>query len=95
MITINDGGPAFPPTADMKEPHDEQAFPGRSYQSRDWWKGMSLRDWFAGQALAGILADSKEERGPDETVDEFRQACAEGAYCFADAMLAARKEGAK
>ncbi len=38
--------------------------------------GMTLRDWFAGQALAGLLA-----RGP---------AKAELAYTYADAMLKAR-----
>lgn len=45
--------------------------------------GMSLRDWFAGQALACL-------RHPDDHTD---RACnAEWAYQIADAMLAARKE---
>ena len=47
--------------------------------------GMSLRDWFAGQALNGMLAsDSSIDRTiVDKTV------WAQVAYAFADAMLAA------
>jgi hypothetical protein len=43
--------------------------------------GMTLRDWFAGQALAGRLADG---------TDGLRQSVAEEAYAYADAMLKAR-----
>lgn len=46
-------------------------------------KDMSLRDWFAGQALAGILADP-------EVVGELKPS-AEFAYKMADAMLAERE----
>lgn len=46
--------------------------------------GMSLRDWFAGQALAGIGAQwAMESLSPDEL--------AEAAYEVADAMLSARQ----
>jgi len=45
--------------------------------------GMTLRDWFAGQALAGALADS--------TRDLYAYEYAESAYECADAMLAARE----
>lgn len=45
---INDGGPAFPIT--------EQGLQG--------YNGMSLRDWFAGQALAGLAAASAHPHGP-------------------------------
>jgi hypothetical protein len=54
--------------------------------------GMSLRDWFAGQALAGLCANESflvEVGGigdPDEIV-------AAASYEFADAMLAARAKG--
>ena len=44
--------------------------------------GMTLRDWFAGQALAGRLAS-----GPSTT---HEQIVAEVAYQYADAMLKAR-----
>lgn len=45
--------------------------------------GMSLRDWFAGQALAGILA-SKYPGGPTNVADN--------AYAYAAAMLAVSKK---
>lgn len=45
--------------------------------------GMTLRDWFAGQYLAGALADS--------TRDLYMHEYAEFAYECADAMLAARE----
>lgn len=74
MNTPNDGGPAFPvapcgtgdPRDGMTTGHD----------------GMTLRDWFAGQALAGILAS------PDKTRSFTR--IAEECYKQADAMLEAR-----
>jgi hypothetical protein len=52
-------------------------------------EGMTLRDYFAGQALAGALADPNFNMPPAQL--------AELAYMEADAMLAARerKEDAK
>ncbi len=49
--TINDGGPAFPFT-----PTD------RTGQCGPVEPGMSLRAYFAGQALTGLLANSEGER---------------------------------
>ncbi len=43
---INDGGPAFP-VADTHYPNGQIQY---------GCNGMSLRDWFAGQALAGLCA---------------------------------------
>lgn len=71
-MTENTGGPAFPYPS-----YDE----GRQV---DQYPGMSLRDWFAGQALAGMLADSKVS----DTVENL----ADLVYAMADAML---KERAK
>lgn len=50
--------------------------------------GVSLRDWFAGQALAGAMACS------DEAVMSKEQAAfiATEAYLMADAMLAERSK---
>ena len=72
--THDDGGPAFPVPA-VPTRHGSES-------------GMSLRDWFAGMALQGLLVgyDSHEF-----TVAE----CAELAIQAADAMLAARKEGGR
>jgi len=73
---INDGGPALP-TADAYHPSGQIAY-GR--------KGMSLRDWFAGQALSGLLAGrgNNGDKAPN---------WANGSYAIADAMLKARGGG--
>jgi hypothetical protein len=71
MTTINDGGPAFP-TAPVPTWLDQKREMG------------ALRDWFAGQALAGM--------GVECTSDEFcHSSVAECAYAYADAMLRARE----
>ena len=49
------------------------------------YDGMSLRDWFAGQALAGF--SSRDTFDPGQAEPEQR---ARLAYIDADAMLAAR-----
>lgn len=49
--------------------------------------GMSLRDWFAGQALAGIIANPHNER--EVTFIQMGK----DVYTFADAMIEARKGG--
>jgi hypothetical protein len=56
------------------------AFPRHGYNSND---GMTLRDWFAGQAMAGLA--SYVTKGA--TFDDI----AKDAYAIADAMLAARE----
>lgn len=66
---IPDGGPAFP-------------WPGGEVPISE---GMSLRDWFAGLAMHGILANPNLS---DTADDEL----AEDAYEVADAMLAKRDE---
>jgi hypothetical protein len=68
MTTINDGGPAFPPV------HDPE-----THQS-----GLTLRDWFAGQALQGMLANQHQYKAEDEAM------FARDAYVLADSMLKAR-----
>ncbi len=73
---IGDGGPAFPMscTRDGYMPNVPE--------------GMSLRDYFAGQALIGTT-----EWRPSWSADKARTASiASYAYAVADAMLAARKE---
>lgn len=68
-MSINTGGPAFPSHGSMGEVAHQ---------------GMTLRDYFAGQALAGVNAD------PSSREDSVRS-IAESAYVLADAMLAARE----
>lgn len=69
----NGGGPAFPGT------FREDAPAGGSFLVQRG--GMTLRDWFAGQAMLGLVA----RYGNDGEI-----AAAKIAYEFADAMLAAR-----
>ena len=55
--------------------------------------GMSLRDWFAGQALAGLMANSAELRNittPMQTQREADLSIAQAIYELADAALAER-----
>ena len=47
--------------------------------------GMSIRDWFAGQALAGLLA-CPDISGSWESIPKW-------AYTYADAILRARERG--
>lgn len=73
-MTPADGGAAFP--SHLHEPvnpgdHDPQA-------------GMSLRDWFAGQALAGLVANKITLAASDaKRIPEL-------AFVIADTMLAER-----
>jgi hypothetical protein len=58
-----------------------KAFPGGGYTP-----GMSLRDWFAGQALAGITCTEDVGIAPEDA-----EAVAKTAYALANAMIAARE----
>lgn len=71
--TIDDGGTAFP-------------IPWGQVMS-DAGKGMSLRDWFAGRALTGLLSNHLCKG----TIERY---CRDS-YRYADAMILARKGGAK
>lgn len=54
--------------------------------------GMSLRDWFAGQALPVVM--NLGSPVPDDTTEEaLLLASATVAYKYADAMLAVRGRG--
>lgn len=70
-----DGGPAFPHL--------------REYVAKDTYKiisdgGMSLRDYFAGQAVAGLSADPN--------YDQYYKDFGKNAYEIADALIAAAPE---
>ena len=74
----DNGGPAFPVI------HTIVTQPGSFTQAPLGHEGMTLRDWFAGQALAGALDRWLEVRGSDKEISGW-------AYEIADAMLEARK----
>jgi hypothetical protein len=85
---INDGGPAYPWT------EFDQA--GSLYRQHP---GMHLRDYFAANAMQGMLAVPDDQRYGDRadkalTIEQWQAWCVTGvvehAYRVADAMLKAR-----
>lgn len=70
MPVFDDGGPAF-------------ALPGSAGDQWSFQPGMTLRDYFAAAALAGIVG-----RGASISYEWAAQA----AYQFADALIAERKK---
>ncbi len=68
----NDGGPAFPVKA-VRE--------GVTGECLVNFEGMTLRDWFAGMALQGIMSTPAKYGGNRPSYD---------AYQIADAMIAER-----
>lgn len=86
----DDGGPAFPRSGytDLNGNMDHGSW------------GMSLRDYFAGQALAGVAGyavfdpqgASSVKAVANETDSSNSATIAEACYQLADAMLEARKK---
>jgi hypothetical protein len=74
MMKVYDGGPAFP---------QERTLPCGSHEECE---GLSMRDYFAAQALTGICAN-QDNRMYGSSM-EFARAC----YRLADAMIAARRQ---
>ncbi len=70
-MTKNDGGPAFPRRIENSWGHLDHA-------------GMTLRQWYAGMALQGLLANDIGDCRPGDTSHE--------AFLYADAMIAADQE---
>lgn len=84
---IPTGGPAFPRAASI-DPTDGTLPDGD--RLIDAYDGMSLRDYFAAQALVGLLASRDAGPRHDETVRQFRARIARVSYGFADVLLLAR-----
>lgn len=59
------------------------AFPSQTSDS--YWHGMTLREWYAGQALAGLAMEHPRCSAIELAAD---------AFAFADAMIEAGKEQA-
>ena len=88
-IPINYGGPAFPASLYKLENGQESSVPHI---------GMTLRDYFAGQALAALINQLANTSKADKEMKklgmcegQFDRLCAKCAYDYADAMLAARE----
>jgi len=78
----------------MSKPQNPYAFPSPDDGRPADGYGMSLRDWFAGQAVGALLAQGlKDRKIKDLASDEARRVVAASAYAIADAMLAARAKG--
>lgn len=77
-MTDDNGGPAFPAPAQPKT----------NLRMEDVTSGMSLRDWFAGQAAGDLAVHCIETL--DEEPEAVMAGAAKAAYMLADAMLAAR-----
>ena len=78
----------------MSAPENPPAFPVAWDTPNAPEPGMSLRDWFAGQALAGDLASqSPDSEWPNIAGDQVIRERARFLYRFADAMLAERAKG--
>ena len=109
MARKDDGGPAFPYACRQYEAMEKCAM----HQVNDAdcreeceSEGMSLRDWFAGQALVGNIVMgalcSALEKEPCEKAYEYGAPClcedgsweqfAEYSYAIADAMLKEREK---
>jgi hypothetical protein len=85
MSEIDNGGPAFPT-------HAEPVIGGYPVPIG----GMSLRDWFAGQAMAAMLTGVVGRIGAAKDVYAYaagpcNSVIVARAYAIADAMLEARK----
>ena len=74
---INDGGPAF---ATYSPDHGTQ-------------RGMTLRDYFAGQAMTAWIEDFCRNTPSEEPAKDVTMKIANYCYLMADAMIAAQKEG--
>lgn len=82
----------------MSNPENPPAFPNvepRDPQFSSAQPGMTLRDWFAGQAIGAIITSmaSGDYKSPPEGMTGA-QMLARDAYYTADAMLAARDQKA-
>ena len=77
MSERNDGGPAFPrPSGEARDGNGTSFWPPGH-------PGMTLRDWFAGQALAGLIASNMGRIDDGESYARL-------AGLHADAMIAER-----
>ena len=75
------GGPAFPLAAVTTLNGDTDG----------GWNGMTLRDWFAGQALQGLLANPKLQQAIMDHGGALGGWIESSAFGFADAMIAERE----
>lgn len=83
MTTRDNGGPAFPANP-TRYVIDSDGIPVPLTMD-----GMTIRDWFAGQAMNGLIS-AKAFVGKDNNING--DVLVEGAYALADAMLVERSK---
>jgi hypothetical protein len=91
---VNDGGPAFPQTPILNQ-NNEVVTSGMYFAEGP---GMSIRDWLAGQALAGVASMpafhsfivEKQIKRPGREAATVGECVAYYCYDLADAMIRAR-----
>jgi hypothetical protein len=81
-MSIDNFGPAFPVSPESAERL------GCVFTHED--VGLTKRDWFAGMALIGFIADPGDKDDP-ETWEEVLKRIPRAVYEIADAMLEQRK----
>ena len=96
MSKNDDGGPAFPLKNYTSEiGPDNCGFMAKDNAGHELWvnsgsPGMSLRDWFAGRALSGILRDQIVGVNREYDTKQLAPGVSEAVYQIADAMLVER-----
>jgi hypothetical protein len=80
-MTKKNGGPAFP--------FQHGPFGGGESEYND---GMLLRDWFAGQALVGLITAWRVHHSGQGDEGVTSEPLVRGAYAIADAMIAEREK---
>ena len=78
-MTTNTGGPAFPHVADLVQYSPNGGITTKPITSN----GMTLRDYFAAQAMNALILEMADWKYVPETLAKY-------AYAQADAMLKAR-----
>ena len=79
-MSIIDGGQAFPSPAIYTPAGDQITYPEM---------GMTLRDWFASQAMIGLQSSARD--GLNYPTKEGSKFSARSAFAIADAMLEERE----
>lgn len=89
MSAHEDGGLAFPGSRfEQLSETDKQHAAGRTH-AEVHYGGLTARDWFDGQAIAGMLANGL---GPNSPWIDHPPSAAEWAYSVADALIAERSK---
>lgn len=84
----DNGGAAFPRPTSVDHTSGDLTDGNRQVEEQ---QGMSLRDWFAGQALSGLIAAGSVPMPYQEGFEKGPTKAAQLAYIMADAMIQSRR----